>query len=355
MCDFMIDSVGYAAHSAEGKLGRFSFKRRDVGDMDVLIEISYCGICHSDIHEVKNEWGGSNYPLVPGHEIIGRVVEVGQNVKKFKVGELAGVGCMVGSCGKCEECTRGEEQNCKEGPVWTYNSIDPSTGEQTRGGYSNNIVVNEAFALKISKGVDEAATAPLMCAGITTYSPLKRWGAGPGKRVGVAGLGGLGHMAVKIAKAMGAEVTAITSSESKVNEARRLGAGRVILSRDKAVLEENRGYFDIVIDTIPAKHDIDAVLSMTRPGGAVVVVGLPPRSQRYELSASSVVGGGRIFAGSNIGGIRETQEMLDFCAKNGITADIEKIPPERINEAYDRAIKSDVRYRFVIDTSSLKN
>ena len=349
----MIDSVGYAANSAGGKLGKFSFKRRDVGDNDVLIEISYCGICHSDIHEVKNEWGGSNYPLVPGHEIIGKVVEIGSNVKKFKTGELAGVGCMVGSCGKCEACIRGEEQNCKDGPIWTYNSTDPVTGNQTLGGYSNNIVVNESFALKINNGVNEAAVAPLMCAGITTYSPLKRWGAGPGKRIGVAGLGGLGHMAVKIAKAMGADVTVITSSESKVNEAKRLGASRVVFSKDKAAFDANRRSFDIIIDTIPAKHDIDSALSLTKPGGAVVVVGLPPRSQKYELSASSVVGGSRIFAGSNIGGIRETQEMLDFCAKHGVTADVEKIPPEEINEAYERALRSDVKYRFVIDMASL--
>ena len=355
MCGFMIDSVGYAAQNAGGKLEKFSFKRRDVGDRDVLIEISYCGICHSDIHQVKNEWNESNYPLVPGHEIIGKVVATGKNVKRFKVGELAGVGCMIGSCGKCDACIKGEEQNCKNGPVWTYNSTDPVTGNPTQGGYSSNIVVDESFALRISKGVDEASTAPLMCAGITTYSPLKKWGAGPGKRVGVAGLGGLGHMAVKIAKAMGADVTVITSSKSKVEEAKRLGASRVILSNDKAALEANKKSFDILLDTIPAKHDIDAMLSLTKPAGAVVVVGLPPKSQKYELSASSVVEGGRIFAGSNIGGIKETQEMLDFCAKHNVAADVEKIHPEKINEAYERALKSDVKYRFVIDMSSLRH
>jgi uncharacterized zinc-type alcohol dehydrogenase-like protein len=348
----MLKSHGYAAQSPKTPLAPFNFQRRDPGPSDVQIEILYCGICHSDIHQARDEWGGSIYPMVPGHEIVGKVTRVGKSVKKFKEGDLAGVGCMVDSCRECESCREGEEQHCDRGQcVLTYNSRDKD-GSPTYGGYSNNIVVDEAFALTISPKLNLAAVAPLLCAGITTYSPLKHWNVGSGQRVGVIGLGGLGHMALKFARAFGARVTQFTTSPGKEQDAIRLGAHEVILTRDPAALKKLAGSFHFIIDTVSAPHDLNLYLSLLRRNGTMVLVGVPEKP--LPVAAFSLIMGRRSLAGSAIGGIKETQEMLDYCADRNIVSDIELIPIQKINQAYDRMLKNDVKYRFVIDNASLK-
>ncbi len=341
----------YAAQTKTSPLAPFTFDRREPGPDDVVIAIKYCGICHSDVHQVRDEWGGSLYPMVPGHEIVGHVTAVGANVNKFKVGDTVGVGCMVDSCRTCENCKDGEEQFCLEGMTATYNSKERDGKTLAQGGYSQSIVVDEAFVLSVDKKLDLAAAAPLLCAGITTYSPLKRWKAGPGKKVGVVGLGGLGHMGVKIAVAMGADVTVFTTSKSKVEDAKKLGAHHVILSTDPAQMEKAASSFDFILDTVSAQHDITAYLNLLRRDGTLTQVGLP--SEPIAISLFPLVMKRINFSGSLIGGIKETQEMLDFCAKHGIVSEIEVIKADQINEAYERLLKSDVKYRFVIDTATI--
>jgi alcohol dehydrogenase (NADP+) len=341
----------YAAQSATSPLAPFEIARREPRDRDVVLDLLYCGICHSDVHQVRDEWGGSMFPMVPGHEIVGRVVRAGSGVTKFKQGDVAGVGCMVDSCGECESCRRSREQFCAKGAAMTYNGTELDRKTPTYGGYSKQLVVDERFALKVAPGADLAGTAPLMCAGITTYSPLKRFGAGKGKRVGVVGLGGLGHMAVKLAAAMGAEVTMLSTSRSKEADARRLGAHGFALTSDEATFKKLRNRFDVIVDTISAPHDYDRYLSMVAIDGAMVLLGVPPAPT--PLHAFSLIGGNRNLAGSLIGGIAETQEMLDYCAERRIASDVEVIPVQKVNEAYDRMVKGDVRYRFVIDLASL--
>ncbi len=348
----MIDSFGYAVKQAKVEFTPLEFKRRDLRPSDVLIDIMYCGICHSDIHKVKNEWGNTVYPLVPGHEIIGRVVSVGSSVKKFKAGDIAGVGVMVDSCGKCEYCKAGEENCCRNGFVGTYNYDEPYIGGRTYGGYSKNIVAPEKFTFRIAPNADLAATAPLLCAGVTTYVPLKRWKVGKGTKVGIVGLGGLGHMGVKLAHSFGAHVVVLTSSENKIKDAMRLGANEVLLWKNKNELEKHKVSFNFILDTVSAPHDVNQLLGLLDVGGAIVVVGIP--STPHSIDAGMLIGGHKILAGSGIGGTKETQEMLDYCAKNGIKSDIELIPITKLKEAYDRTEKSDVKYRFVIDMSSLK-
>lgn len=345
----MISSWGYAAARAKEPLAPFSFERRDPGPNDIVIEIQYCGVCHSDIHQARDEWGGSIFPMVPGHEIVGTVVKAGSAVRKFKEGDHAGVGCMVNSCGQCVNCLAGEEQYCQKGAVWTYNSRD--NGVPTYGGYSNVIVVQESFALRISPKLDLAATAPLLCAGITTYSPLRHWKIGPGMKVGVVGLGGLGHMALKLAHSFGAHVVQFTTSPGKKADALRLGADEVIVSSDPEQMRKHRNSFDFILDTVSAKHDMGALLNLIKLNGAMTLVGIP--NQPISLPVRGLIGGRRSLSGSSIGGIRETQEMLDYCAEHGIVSDIEMIPISKINEAYERVLKSDVKYRFVIDLATL--
>ncbi len=347
----MSKTLGYAVQSATTPVGPFEFERRETGAEDVQIEILFCGVCHSDIHQVRDEWGGSIYPMVPGHEIVGRVTEVGSAVTKFAAGDLAGVGCMVDSCRECESCQLGLEQYCDRGQtVFTYNSRFPD-GTPTYGGYSKSIVVAEKFALKISPKLDLAATAPLLCAGITTYSPLKHWNIQPGQKVGVIGLGGLGHMALKFAHAMGAHVTQFTTSPGKEADARRLGADDVVLTRDPEALKALAGTFHFILDTVSAPHDLGMYLEMLKRDGSMVLVGLP--EDPAQVSAFPLAGKRRSLAGSNIGGIEETQEMLDYCAEHGIVSDIEMTPISKVNEAYERMLKNDVKYRFVIDMASL--
>lgn len=348
----MIRSKGYGVQKAKARLEPMEFDRRDLGPTDVLIDILYCGICHSDIHQVNNEWKGSQYPMVPGHEIVGRVARVGADVKKFKVGDNAAVGCMVYSCRQCESCKAGEEQYCKNGPVYTYNSPEPVIGGSTYGGYSNNIVVNQDFVLRVSKDMDLAATAPLLCAGITTYSPLRLWKVGKGQKVGVVGLGGLGHMAVKLAKSMGTHVVVFTTSPGKVGDAKRLGADEVVLSKNSKEMDAHEESFDFIIDTVSAPHDVNKYLSLLKRNGNLVIVGLPIKP--HEVVPNLLISKRRTLAGSEIGGIRETQEMLDYCAKHGIKADIEVVPIQKVNEAFERTLNADVKYRFVIDMSTLK-
>lgn len=342
----------YAAQSATSPLGPFGITRREPLPTDVEIEILHCGICHSDVHQVRNEWHGTTFPVVPGHEIVGRVTRIGGSVRNFRPGDLAGVGCLVGSCGACEACAAGEEQFCAPGPVWTYNSPDPHGGGMTYGGYSERIVANEAFVLKVPANLDPAAAAPLLCAGITTYSPLRRGEVGPGKTVGVVGLGGLGHMGVKLARALGAEVVGFTTSPGKTGDGLRLGAHEMVLSGDEGEMKKHAGRFHFILDTVSAPHDVDAYLALLRRGGSLVQVGAPPAP--LPVSAFNLIFGRRSFSGSLIGGIKETQEMLDFCGSRGITSDIEAIPIQNVNEAYDRMLKGDVRYRFVIDMASLR-
>ncbi|QDK43882.1 NAD(P)-dependent alcohol dehydrogenase [Bdellovibrio sp. ZAP7] len=346
----MIKAKAYAAPSAKAPLAPFSFERRELRDNDVHIEIHYCGVCHSDVHQVRDEWGRGSFPMVPGHEIVGNVIAVGAKVKKFKVGDLAGVGCMVDSCLDCASCKEGLEQFCERGFVGTYNSKEKD-GSPTFGGYSNSIVTREEFCLSIPKNLSLAATAPLLCAGITTYSPLRHWKISKGQKVGIVGLGGLGHMGVKFANAMGANVTVFTTSSSKVEDAKRLGAHEVIISKDMAQMRAHMGTFDFILDTVSAPHDYNLYLSLLRRDGNMVLVGLPETPP--TLAAGALIMGRRKLGGSLIGGIQETQEMLDFCAKHDIVSDIEMIPIQQINVAYERMIKSDVKYRFVIDMKSL--
>ncbi len=342
----------YAAPAAKKPLAPFTIDRREPGPHDVAIDILYCGVCHSDVHQARDEWGSGKFPMVPGHEIIGKVVQAGSQVTKFKAGDLAGVGCMVDSCRKCEPCRRGLEQFCEKGAAFTYNSTEMDRKTPTYGGYSTQVVVDESFTLKIPAGLDPAGAAPLLCAGITTYSPLRQFLVKKGDRVAVVGLGGLGHMAVKLAASMGAEVTLLSTSRSKEADARRLGATAFEITRDEATFTKLARKFDLILDTISAPHDYNKYLGMLRVQGTMVVVGVPP--EPTPVAAFSLIGGNRRLAGSLIGGIRETQEMLDYCGKNGIVSDVEVIPVQKINEAYDRMLKSDVRYRFVIDTASLR-
>lgn len=340
----------YGTHAAAEALDALDINRRTPTPHDVEIEIMYCGVCHSDLHTARNEWGGTMYPCVPGHEIVGRIVSVGDHVKKFKVGELAAVGCMVDSCRECEQCKQGYEQYCENGFTGTYNGTDRHLKTQTFGGYSQSIVVDEDFVLRVPENLDLAATAPLLCAGITTYSPLRHWNVGPGKRVGVVGIGGLGHMAIKLAHAMGAHVVVFTTSESKKADAKRLGADEVILSNDETQMQQSQK-LDFILDAVSAEHNINAYLSHLKHDGTLAIVGAPEKP--LPVSVFNLIMGRKSFAGSLIGGIAETQEMLDFCGKHNITADIELINIQQINEAYERMLKGDVKYRFVIDMQSI--
>ncbi len=348
----MIHSIGYAAAAAKVPLAPFNFQRRDPQPQDVMIEILYCGVCHSDIHQARDEWGGSLFPMVPGHEIVGRVVKVGSAVTKFKVGDFAGVGCMVDSCRVCASCKEGLEQFCEKGFLGTYNSKDKKTGEVTFGGYSNNIVTDEAFVLRISDKLKLPAVAPLLCAGITTYSPLRHWKVDKGQKVGVVGLGGLGHMAVKFARSFGAQVVLFTTSESKQEDALRLGAHEVVISKNKDEMKKHVRSFDFILDTVSAPHDLNAYLVLLRREGTMTLVGVPDKDP--TLRVGTLLFKRTQLAGSFIGGIAETQEMLDYCAEHGIASDVEVIPIQKINEAYERMIRSDVKYRFVIDMATLK-
>jgi uncharacterized zinc-type alcohol dehydrogenase-like protein len=340
-----VKAQGYAAFDPTSSLKPFVFHRRSPEKTDVQIKILFCGICHSDVHWVKGDWGPQTYPVVPGHEIVGRVESVGPAVKKFKVGDLVGVGCLVDSCRECGSCREDEEQYCERGGTFTYGSPDPRGGI-TQGGYSSHIVVEERFVLRVPESISPASAAPLLCAGITTYSPLKHWKAGPGQHIAVAGLGGLGHMAVKIARAMGAHVTVLSTSLKKQKDAERLGAHEFIALSGANDFAKSAKKFDLIINTISASHSYDAYLSLLKKNGTMVLVGLPGPQ---PVQAFSLVGGRRRLAGSLIGGIRETQEMLDFCAQHKIAADIETVNPEQINSAYERLLKNDVHYRFVID------
>lgn len=343
----------YAATSPTSSLTPFRFDRRDPRPDDVVIEVLYCGVCHSDLHTARNDWGWSTYPIVPGHEIIGRVTEVGAKVTKFKAGDAVGVGCLVDSCRHCKPCEDGDEQYCGDF-TGTYGGVDRHDKTMTQGGYSEKIVVSDAFVLRIPDGLDLKAAAPLLCAGITTWSPLRHWKAGKGSRVAVVGLGGLGHMALKLAKALGSEVTLFTRSKGKEEDARRLGADRIVLSTDPAQMAEVAGRFDLIIDTVPYVHDLNPYVPTLAPSGTLVLVGylggLEP-----ALNSVPLILGRKSVAGSLIGGIRETQEMLDFCGEHGIVSDVEVIRMQDINEAYERMLKSDVKYRFVIDIASLRS
>jgi uncharacterized zinc-type alcohol dehydrogenase-like protein len=345
----------FAAQSAQSGLGPHTVQRRDPQPQDVQIEILYCGVCHSDLHQVRDEWNAfapTVYPCVPGHEIVGRVVKVGSAVRKFKEGDMAAVGCMVNSCGHCANCAAGEEQYCLNGMTLTYNGPDPILGGVTYGGYSDSIVVDERYVLKVPNGLDPAGTAPLLCAGITTYSPLRRWNVGKGQKVGIVGLGGLGHMGLKFAKAFGAHAVLFTTSPKKTADAVRLGADEVVVSTDAAAMHKQAGSFDFILDAVSAEHDLNAYLQLLKLDGTMTLVGAPPKPA--AVAAFALIMGRRRLAGSAIGGIRETQEMLDFCGEKGIVSDIELIRVEQVNEAYERLLKSDVKYRFVIDMASLR-
>lgn len=347
-----MNTKAYAAPGATGNLAPFAFDRREVGPKDVQIEIEYCGVCHSDIHMARNEWGWSVYPVVPGHEIIGRVAKVGEDVTAFKVGELAGVGCMVDSCHHCPACDEGLEQYCENGMVMTYGSPDPVMGGMTHGGYSERIVVDEQFVLRVSEKLDTKAVAPLLCAGITTYSPLRQWQVKAGDKVGIIGLGGLGHMGVKLAAAMGAHVVMITGSPGKAADAKRLGAHEVLVSRDEEQMAAHANSFDFLLNTIPVPHDVNPYIELMKRDTTMAIVGaLGPLP---DVSGAGLIVKRKRIAGSLIGGIRETQEMLDFCAEHNIVSDVEMIDIQDINSAYERVVKADVKYRFVIDMKSLK-
>ncbi|MFJ6513496.1 NAD(P)-dependent alcohol dehydrogenase [Streptomyces sp. NPDC091406] len=346
----MTTVAAYAAPRAKAPLERTTIERRPVGEFDILIDIKFAGICHSDIHQARDGWGEGIFPMVPGHEIAGIVAETGPGVTRFKVGDRVGVGCMVDSCGTCDACLMGREQHCAEGNTQTYNALDRS-GEPTYGGYSTHLVVTERFALSIPEGIALDEAAPLLCAGITTYSPLKRWGAGPGKKVAVVGLGGLGHMAVKIAHALGAEVTVLSQSLRKKDDGLKLGADHYYATSDPRTFEELAGTFDVILSTVSAPLDFGAYLGLLRTEGTLVNVGAP--EEPISLNLFSLIMGNRSIAGSAIGGIKETQEMLDFCAVHGLGAEIEVIGAEQVNEAYERVLASDVRYRFVIDTATI--
>jgi alcohol dehydrogenase (NADP+) len=342
----------YSARSETSPMAPFTLQRRAPGPRDIQIEILYCGVCHSDLHQARNEWRGTIYPCVPGHEIVGRVVKAGGEVKKFKEGDIAAVGCMVDSCRECPSCQRGYEQYCEKGAVLTYNSEDRHTGEITYGGYSESIVVDEAFALRVPSNLDLAATAPLLCAGITTYSPLRHWNVSRGQKVGVVGLGGLGHMAVKFANAFGANVVLFTTSPNKAEDAKRLGANEVVVSKNEDEMKKHLNSFDFILDTVSANHDLNAYLELLKLDGTLTLVGAPENPLPVEVFP--LLTKRRRLAGSAIGGIQETQEMLNFCGEHGITSEIELIPIQQINQAYERLLRSDVKYRFVIDMASLK-
>jgi len=341
----------WGAPAAGKPLVPMTIERREPGPRDVVLEILFCGVCHSDIHQARDEWSGAIFPMVPGHEIVGRVTRAGAECSKLKVGDLAGVGCMVDSCRACTPCTADLEQFCEKGPALTYNGTEMDRKTVTQGGYSTHIVVDEHYVVRVPDGLDPAAAAPLLCAGITTYSPLKQWGCKPGDRVGVVGLGGLGHMAVKLAASMDAKVTVLSTSQDKEADARRLGAADFVVTKG-AGLEGLKGQLDLIIDTVSAPHDYNEYLAALRPLGAMVLVGAP--ASGMPLAAFSLIQGAKRLAGSMIGGIAETQEMLDHCAKHGIVSDVEVIPIQGINEAYERVVRSDVRYRFVIDMASLR-
>jgi uncharacterized zinc-type alcohol dehydrogenase-like protein len=346
----MPNAKGYAAATAKAPLAPYSFERRELREHDVAIDIKFCGICHSDIHQARDEWGGSIFPMVPGHEVAGVVTAVGSKVTKFKVGDKAGIGCMVDSCGKCEQCKEGLEQYCAVGAVWTYNAKGKD-GEPTYGGYSDKIVADESFVLRMPDNLPLDASAPLLCAGITLYSPLKHWNAGPGKKVAIVGLGGLGHMGVKLAHALGAEVTVLSQSLRKQADGKRLGADHFYATSDPETFKKLERNFDLIINTVSGDMDWNQYLSLLKVDGSMVVVGAPEKPN--EVAAFALILGRRSLAGSAIGGIEETQEMLDFCGKHNVTSDIELIPIQKVNEAYERVLKSDVRYRFVIDMASL--
>jgi uncharacterized zinc-type alcohol dehydrogenase-like protein len=345
-----IATKGFAVHEAGSNFQPFDFARRKVGPKDILIDVQYCGICHSDIHQARAEWEPaipSIFPMVPGHEVVGIVSQVGSDVTKFKEGDVAGIGCFIDSCGECHACKIGVEQYCAKGSAQTYNSTEMDRVTPTYGGYSKHYTIKEDYALKVNTDADLSGVAPLLCAGITTYSPLKRWGAGPGKKVAIAGLGGLGHMGVKLAVAMGAEVTVLSTSPGKEADARKLGAHNFLVTKDSDAVAKAGWSFDILLDTISAQHDYNQYLGMVGLEGVMILVGVP--TQPVPLSALSLIGGNKVLAGSLIGGIPETQEMLDFCAHHNITSDVEVITPDKIAEAYDRTVNADVRYRFVID------
>ncbi|NAW50685.1 alcohol dehydrogenase catalytic domain-containing protein [Elizabethkingia argentiflava] len=351
MNTFSIKAFGSQAPDAE--LKQMDIHRREVTSKDVEIDILYCGVCHSDLHTARNEWNNTVYPNVPGHEIVGRITKVGEEVTKFKLGDLVAVGCMVDSCRECESCQDGLEQYCEAGNTGTYNSPDKHLGLQTFGGYSERVVVDENYVLRVPENLDPAATAPLLCAGITTYSPLKHWNVKAGIKVGIVGIGGLGHMGVKLAKAMGAYVVVITTSIEKVEDAQRLGADKVILSTDKEQMKANAHSLNFILDCVSAQHDINAYLNLLKRDGQLTLVGAPENP--LPVAPFSLIPSRKSFSGSMIGGIRETQEMLDFCGEHNITSDIEIIRIQDINQAYERLLKGDVKYRFVIDMDSLKN
>jgi len=346
----MIQSKGFASFEPTSDLKPYSFERREVGDNDVLITIKYCGICHSDIHTVRDEWGQAHHPLVPGHEIIGVVKKVGPKVTRFKEGDTVGVGCMVDSCGNCTNCKEHEEQFCHKQPTFTYNSMDEHK-QITQGGYSNNIVVKEKFVLNIPKNLPLDKSAPLLCAGITTYSPLRHYKIGNGHKVGVIGLGGLGHMAVKFAHSFGAKVVVFTTSAHKKDDAIKLGADEVVVSKNPDEMAKQTGTLDFILDTVSAPHEVEKYIALLKTNGALCMVGASP--DPHQVSSFSLIFGRKSLSGSLIGGIKETQEMLDYCGKHNITCDVEMIPVQKINEAYTRVLKSDVKYRFVIDMASL--
>ncbi len=346
----MIQAKGYAAQSPTSNLAPWNFERREVGPNDVQFDIQYCGVCHSDLHQIRNEWFPGIFPMVPGHEIVGRVTKVGNQVKKFKVGDLAGTGCLVDSCRTCDNCKEGLEQYCLNGAVGTYNSKEKD-GTPTYGGYSNTIVVHQDFVLHISDKLSLAAVAPLLCAGITTYSPLRHWKVGKGHKLAVLGLGGLGHMGVKFGVAFGAEVTVLSTSPSKEEDARKLGAHKFVVTSDKQQTKNVKGYFDFILDTVSASHDVKLYLSLLKTNGTHIMVGIPPTPS--EVPAFSLMDGRKSLAGSGIGGLPETQEMLDYCAEHNIVSDIELIDMKDIQTSYDRMVKGDVRYRFVIDMATL--
>lgn len=346
----MIKSKGYAGFDAKSPLKYYEFDRRELGDHDVHIEITHCGVCHSDIHTVRDEWGGAKYPLVPGHEIIGVVKEVGSKVKKFHKGSLVGVGCMVNSCGECGCCKDNLEQFCEKGATFTYNS-DEANGNTTKGGYSDNIVVDEKFVLSIPTNLKVEEVAPLLCAGITTYSPLRHWKIGKDDKVGIIGLGGLGHMAVKLARSLGAHVVVFTTSPQKKEDALKMGAHEVVLSKIPEEMAKHANSFDFILDTVSAPHDVASYMALLKHDKTLCMLGASP--EPHQIASTAVIYGRKCLGGSLIGGIAETQEMLDYCGKHNITCDVEIIPIQKINEAYQRVLKSDVKYRFVIDMQSL--
>lgn len=343
----------FGTEAPEADLKQMRIDRREVTAKDVEIDILYCGVCHSDLHTARNEWHGTIYPNVPGHEIVGRITKIGNGATKFKVGDLAAVGCMVDSCRECEQCKKGSEQYCENGNIQTYNGQDKHLNKQTFGGYSERIVVDEDFVLRVPENLDPAATAPLLCAGVTTWSPLKHWNVGSGQKVGIVGIGGLGHMGVKLAKAMGADVVVITTSPSKADDAKRLGADEIILSTDEEQMKANANTLHFILDCVSAQHDVNAYLSLLKVDGTLALVGAPEHP--LPIAPFSLIPSRKNFAGSTIGSIAETQEMLDFCGEHSITSDIELINIQDINNAYQRLLKGDVKYRFVIDMASLKN